>query len=487
MSLVLQGRVTPAERLRDPYLELPFDVPDGAAAVEVRYRHDAGSVLDLGLVDPRLGPFPSREGFRGWSGGAREHVMLTRTRATPGYLAGPLFSGRWHVLLGLAAVAEAGCAYRVEVTVHLHNEPADVPGLAATPERGASAAAAPTPPRDGPGWYRADLQSHSHHSDARGSLHDLQAMALARGLDVLAVTDHNTVSHHAPLAALASPALLWLPGMEVTTYRGHANVWGVDGWVDFRIRSQADIDTLIDHVHARGGLFSVNHPKTSPGCIGCDWEYAIPAGIDCLEAWQGPWFLRNWESLERYDALLRTGRRVTLVGGSDRHQPPLPDHDPPALQLGSPTTWLWLETRSQGGVLEALRGGRVSVSEDPDGPFISIAVGHTHMGGHLPDAAGRRAHAVVHRGAGERLRWLGPAGVLREVAIDDDRFEDTWTLDDVGPFVRAEVVAATSLAARRQALERGARERGLPRGLDPAAPFGQPYRLALSNPVYLGG
>ena len=486
MTLVLHGRVTPEQRLRDPYLTLPFDLPEGAEAVEVRYCHDAGSVLDLGLVDPRLGPFPSREGFRGWSGGARAHVMLTRTRATPGYLAGPLPGGRWHVLLGLAAVAEAGCSYRVEVTVHLGREPADVPGLAATPGGGAPSAAAPTTPSDGPGWYRADLQSHSHHSDARGSLHDLQAMALARGLDVLAVTDHNTVSHHAPLEALASPALLWLPGMEVTTYRGHANVWGVDGWVDFRIRSQADIDTLIDHVHARGGLFSVNHPKTSPGCIGCDWEYAMPVGIDCLEAWQGPWFLRNWESLERYDALLREGRRVTLVGGSDRHQPPLPDDDPPALQLGSPTTWLWLETRSQAGVLEALRGGRVSVSEDPDGPFVSIVVGNTGMGGHLPDTAERRARALVHRGAGERLRWLGAAGVLREVFIETDRFEDTCTLGNVGPFVRAEVVAATSLAARRQALERGARERGLPRGLDPAVPFEQPYRLALSNPVYLG-
>ena len=487
MNLVLQGRVTPDQRLRDPYLALPFDVPEGAEAVEVRYRHDAGSVLDLGLADPRFGPFPSREGFRGWSGGARDHVMLTRTRATPGYLAGPLPAGRWRVLLGLAAVAETGCSYRLEVTVHRDSEPEGVPGLTATRGVGDAPSAAATPPRDAPGWFRADLQSHSHHSDARGSLHDLQAMALARGLDVLAVTDHNTVSHHAPLAALASPALLWLPGMEVTTYRGHANVWGVDGWVDFRIRSQADIDTLIDHVHARGGLFSVNHPKTSPGCIGCDWEYAIPAGIDCLEAWQGPWLLRNWESLARYDALLRAGRHVTLVGGSDRHQPPLPDDDPPALQLGSPTTWLWLETRSKAGVLDALRGGRVSVSEQPDGPFLSITVGHTAMGGQLPDAAERCARAVVHRGAGERLRWIGPAGVLREVAIDTDAFEDAWTLGSVGPFVRAEVVAAASLAARRQALEHGARARGLPRGLEPAAPFRQPYRLALSNPVYLGG
>ena len=525
MRHVIEGRVTPTDRARDPYLELPFTVGAGVAAIEVRYRHDAGSVLDLGLFDPTVAPFPSRSGFRGWSGGAREHVMLTPTRATPGYLPGPIVPGTWYVLLGLAAVASNGCAYRVEVTLHQH-APATVPGLDEPPAPSAHAAAAArvagaataaggdgttTAARDAaaataaggdgaaatsPRWYRADLQSHSHHSDARGSLLDLRAAALARGLEVLAVTDHNTVSHHAPLAALASPALLWLPGMEVTTYRGHANVWGVEGWVDFRIRSEADVETLVEHVQARGGLFSVNHPKTSPGCIGCDWEYGVPAGIDCLEAWQGPWWLRNWESLERYDQLLREGRRVTLVGGSDRHQPAGPDTDPPDLRLGSPTTWLWLAERSEAAVLAALRAGRTSLSEGPTGPFLTIE--HEASGGVAAGngaagtvAAGNgerhrddRVRARVRGAAGEQLRWIGAHGVLREVAVETDAFDDAWTPGDVGPFLRAEVVAAASLQARREAFARAAAGRALPFGLDAAMPFERPYRLALSAPLY---
>jgi len=481
---VVTGRVTPGDRRRDPYLELPFEVPEGATAVEVRYAFDPGSVLDLGLLDPHAGPFPSRYGFRGWSGGARDHVMVTPTRATPGYLPGPLPPGGWHVLLGLAAVAQGGCSYRVEVEVHVDAEPAAVTGLEADAERPAEERPA-SPGRTGPGWYRADLQSHSHHSDARGSLHDLQTAAIARGLDVLAVTDHNTVSHHAPLAAMACDQLLWLPGIEVTTYRGHANVWGVDGWVDFRVRSDGDVVTLLEHVHARGGLLSVNHPKHSPGCIGCDWEYAVPEGIDAVEAWQGPWWLRNWESLERYDALLREGRRVTLVGGSDRHQPAGQDRDPPMLRLGSPTTWLWLAERSQANVLGALRRGYATVSEAPEGPFLTIAVGGVAMGGEAPSDRTAPATATVLGARGERLRWIAAEGVVREVAIDADRFEDAWTPNVGGPFLRAEVVADGGLVARREAFERLTRGRSLPLGLDVTEPFRQPYRLALGNPVYL--
>ncbi len=484
MRTVVTGRVTPDDRRRDPYLELPFEVPEGSTAVEVRYAFDPGSVLDLGLLDPHAGPFPSRRGFRGWSGGARDHVMVTPSRATPGYLPGPLPPGRWHVLLGLAAVAAGGCAYRVEVEVHAGAEPAVVPGLAADAVR-AGVEPPASPGRTGPGWYRSDLQCHSHHSDARGSLHDLRSAALERGLDVLAVTDHNTVSHHAPLAAMACDRLLWLPGMEVTTYRGHANVWGVDGWVDFRVRSDGDVVTLLEHVHARGGLMSVNHPKHSPGCIGCDWEYAVPAGIDAMEAWQGPWWLRNWESLERYDALLRQGRRLTLVGGSDRHQPAGPDRDPPVLRLGSPTTWLWLEERSQAAALSALRSGRATVSEAPEGPFLTIAVGGAQMGGDGTHDRSTPATATVHGARGERLRWIAADGVVREVTIDADAFDDVWTPNVGGPFLRAEVVADAGLAARREALGHAARSAVLPLGLDAAEPFREPYRLALSNPVYL--
>lgn len=490
MTLAFEGHVTADDRARDPYLELPFEVGAGAVRISVGYRHDAGSVLDLGLLDPSVGPFPSATGLRGWSGGARDHVEVGLDRATPGYLPGPLPSGTWRVLLGLAAVAPGGCSYRVEVEVDVEVDEAAEAREGPTHDGRARPAADHASPahgahHTGPRWYRGDLQSHTHHSDARGSLEDLRSAALARGLEYLAVTDHNTVSHHAPIDRFATDALLWLPSTEVTTYRGHANVWGVDGAVDFRVRSDADVAALVAHVHARGGLFSVNHPKAAPGCIGCDWEYPIPTDLDALEAWQGPWAYRNWESLERYDRLLRAGRRVTLVGGSDRHQPPGPDTDPEPLRVGSPTTWLQLAARTRADALAALREGRATVSEGPEGPFLEIEVSGSGMGSIVAAAPTLRCRARIRGARGERLRWIGADGPIREVAIDDDAFEDACSLAAGGAFVRAEVVADASLDARRAALRSSGAERRRAAGIEETAVFARPYRLALSNPVYV--
>jgi hypothetical protein len=58
-----------------------------------------------------------------------------------------------------------------------------------------------------------------------------------------------------------SPDLLLIPGVEVSTYHGHANVWPVDGFVEFRCRGDEQMEEVREAVRARGALFSVNHPK----------------------------------------------------------------------------------------------------------------------------------------------------------------------------------------------------------------------------------
>jgi hypothetical protein len=480
-SAVLVGTVADGD---EPYRLLAFEVPVGCDRVTVRYHHDPGSILDLGLLDPRATGFPTRDGFRGWSGSARREVFVARTEATPGYLPGPLPPGRWHVLLGLARVARGGCRFTVEVEVTPAGTmpiPAAAPAVRDAPAEsgGADPAAAAA------GWYPGDLQTHTHHSDAHGSLDELLAAARTRGLRYLAVTDHNTVSHHAPLRARSDATLLGVPGMEVTSYRGHANVWGASGWVDFRLRDDDDVAAMVTRAHELGGLVSINHPKTQPGCIGCDWEYAVPADVDAFEAWQGPWLLRNWESLARLDRLLAGGRRLTLVGGSDRHQPAGPERDPPWLQVGSPTTWLWLERFDVAGVKHAIAHGRASVSEGPGGPQIELEAAGAAMGARLPPAASHLVRARVRGAAGERLRWVGASGVVRQVVLRADCAEDAWSWVPDGPFLRAEVVADATLAAARDRVARIAAEHGLPLGLRLAEVFAQPFVRALSNPLYV--
>lgn len=474
--LVLEGTLTREDQAASPYSYLAFEVPEGTTQISVRlsYDKDDDNVLDLGITDPTLETFPSLTGLRGWSGGARSEFVLARDHATPGYLSGEIPAGTWHIILGLYKIRPQGCPYRVEIM--LDDTPRSL-------TEGAKPIAVPRA-RAEAGWYKGDLHSHCYHSDAKGSLEDLVRAAGARGLEFLAVTDHNTSSHHRFLAELSSPDLLLIPGEEVTTDRGHANIWGVPGTVDFRITEDAQLPELIEHVHARGGLFSINHPKQG----GPAWDYPFPQGIDCFEAWQSPWLKRNEESLAHYDVLLREGRRLTLVGGSDRHQPGWPDPDPSILQIGSPTTWLKLEELSITAVLKGLKAGQGFVSESPQGPTLKIRLEDTPMGSVHQASPGQAvsAHAEVNGAQGDLLRWVSATGVCRELTIAQDPFEDRWSWQAQGPFLRAEIVAQASRTKLENVIHQLAKTDKIPPGTTPSELLKQRLVRALSNPVYVG-
>lgn len=99
----------------------------------------------------------------------------------------------------------------------------------------------PTKPRlEDPGWYRGVLHCHNHHSDARGAPESLAEGARLAGLDFLAVTYHNTTSQWQYFGPRSSESLIFIPGMDVTTCRGHANVFDLDESIDFRLGGITD-------------------------------------------------------------------------------------------------------------------------------------------------------------------------------------------------------------------------------------------------------
>lgn len=63
---------------------------------------------------------------------------------------------------------------------------------------------------------RADLHTHSDCSDGTDSPAGLMAAAVAAGLDVIALTDHDTTSGWAPAAAARPAGLTVLPGVELS-------------------------------------------------------------------------------------------------------------------------------------------------------------------------------------------------------------------------------------------------------------------------------
>ncbi len=343
--VVHRGRWSLEDRLERGLRELPFDVPAGTASVTVELSFDGG-VIDLGCHGPG--------GFRGWSGGARRAYTVAADWATPGYLPGEPEPGTWHVWLGLHRVPPGGVPYEVTVTTSASPVPRpDVPPPPPRPDR--------PPRRDLPApaglrWLAGDLHSHTVHSDGTLTVHELACLAASQGLDFLAVTDHNTVSHHAELPAAAAHAgVALVPGQEVTTDLGHANVFGDTGWVDFR-RPSADWAAF---AAARGGLMSINHPLSGD----CAWRRPLPAAARprFVEIWHSSWWDRRWGApLAWTDLWLPCG--AVPLGGSDFHDPA--QHK----TLGEPTTWVLAE--DEDGVLDALAAGRTSVSAGRDAPVL---------------------------------------------------------------------------------------------------------------------
>jgi hypothetical protein len=463
----LTVHLTPTDQAKGPYFYVPFEVPAGTTRIDVamRYPQAEDCVIDLGLFDPRMTDYPSAEGFRGWSGGARNRFYVATDDATPGYVHGPMPPGTWNIILGLYKVPPQGAD--VTLTVELDSTPrAIMPPPART-----------FPVRHEPGWYRGDLHCHTFHSDARGAPEVLHAAATQAGLDFLAVADHNTITQRRYFHPQSSPDLVFVRAMEVTTANGHANVYGVDDWIDFRMTQPSDAHVLARLVHERGGLLSVNHDKPT-----IPWDYELPQ-IDCQEVWQSTWMAWNWVSLGRWQDRLARGLRISAIGGSDFHQPESLQPEGP-LVLARPTTVLWLPELSEDAILAAMKAGRGYVTESPSGPHLEMTADGQPMGGAV--ATPRNIVATVRGAAGDVLAWIDATGLVAEAEIAGDEWQ-TGLPSEIAPqrFIRTEIIAHAS-RARLVAEFTGALEgRALPWQLRDAQLQSEPIRRAIGNPVYL--
>jgi predicted metal-dependent phosphoesterase TrpH len=416
-DLVLKGAVT--EKDRETYVEVPFTVPAGVVRVSVDFHytgHEHQTTIDLGLLDP--------DGFRGWSGGNKSAFTVSENDATPSYLPGPVKAGVWKLLLGVPSVG-AGVRSEYEAKVYFAREGERI---------GAStfgAEAVPGPVKAGEAWYRGDLHMHDAHSDGSCTseagkkvpcpLYKTVEAARARGLDFIAITDHNTVSQFDAMRELAPyfDKMLLIPGREVTTFDGHANVFGTTEFIDFRLTSKSvpTFGKLLDEVERKGALLSINHPglPTGSACMGCGWSVKDTdfSRVHVVEALNGGTLDGPLGGVAFWQKRLNDGFRMTAVGGSDNHDATLP----PEHGVGRPTTVVWAKELSETAVLEGIRAGHVFVdtqgTRDRGIEFTASSGGKTVMMGDLLKASAGVAVKF-------RLTMLGLAGARAEVVRDGE-------------------------------------------------------------------
>src|SRR3954447_12888069 len=98
LSTVVQGMGT--------YAYLPFDVPPGAARVDVRTEaRPSGAKLGVGLFDARGSAYQS-PGFRGIYGEERTSFFVSAAAASQSFLPGPMDPGRWTVIVPVFLAAQ---------------------------------------------------------------------------------------------------------------------------------------------------------------------------------------------------------------------------------------------------------------------------------------------------------------------------------------------------------------------------------------------
>jgi hypothetical protein len=371
-DITLRGVLTRADH--ETYVELPFEVPAGVRRLTVRFSYtgrEQRATIDLGLFDP--------DRFRGWSGGDKMSFTLSEIDATPSYLPGPIVPGHWVLLLGVPNIRE-GCEAAYEATIHFGRG-----------EQTAVSSFSDEPLEVGPRWYRGDLHMHTCHSDGSvasrssarrvpGPVYRTVEAAAAKGADFIAITDHNAVSHHHAMRELQPyfDKLLLIPGVEITTFNGHAGVLGAIGFVEFRLTSAhlPTVGDLLDAVERQHGLFAINHPAlpSNEYCMGCGWtaknvDYSRIPAVEVVNggaaAAQGGSADGPFSGVPFWEARLNEGHRPTAIGGSDNHKP---DDDVEGFpSVGSPTTVVFAQNLSERAILDAIRGGQVFVDVEGTG------------------------------------------------------------------------------------------------------------------------
>jgi hypothetical protein len=212
------------------------------------------------------------------------------------------------------------------------------------------------------------------------------------------------------------------------------------------------VDEVVKDVVSKGGIASVNHADAPGGeiCMGCRWE--PPTAVDmrpftAIEVINGGEAMLS--SADMWERQLRSGSRLTAIGGSDNHNALADSAQPGA--IGYPTTVVEAKQLSVAAILDGIRAGHV---------FIDLTASHdrlleldardigtqAHMGDTLAAGPGELVRIDVHVVAcAQAALHLLVDGKDREpasplpIAGPDETLKTTWSSDGNRHWIRAEV------------------------------------------------
>ena len=440
-SVRLKGNM-PASK-EGSYKLLPFKVARGVSQLKITYSYKGdGNVLDLAVWD-NAGAF-TYEGFRGWSGSRQGRsddgdgdgkpdqppVLIQADKASRGYLPEKIRPGRWNIELGGGTIGSDGSDYVVKVKCSKVTvkpspapDPVDRDHVANTQ----------------PGWYFGDFHMHAYHSNLNAPTQaEFVEFARAAELDFFPITEYQINRHWNEWGetAEANPDVLFWPGREAITYRGHAGILGeTPGMIDYR-HGFKDISMreIQEASVASGALFQINHPTTFPAplddlCRGCAWELDDAVDFDSVHTIEvvnvgvrrpGDGFPNPFveSAIDYWESKIQEGFHIAPVAGSDDKLGP---------NFGIPATAVFSPQLSRDALKTAIDNGHVwiaarGVKASPQIEFSASSGEERVIFGDTLPSASATFEVTVKNGAGHTL-WIYRDGeVVSTVPIPTDEF-----------------------------------------------------------------
>src|SRR4051794_38000162 len=272
-------------------------------------------------------------------------------------------------------------------------------------------------------WLAGDLHVHTCYShdvwcgpdddntDAQDfytfghSVADDFLLASVRGLDYLAITDHNDIRSQSD-PGFATNGVIGVPGYE-NSLKGHAQMLGARRIYDAGNQGVARVKAMADALRADGGVFQANHPSDPVWA----YQYAVP--VDSVEVWNLPRFYQppapsssdNDKALAYWEGWLDRGAHVTATGGSDSHWRVTDSQQ----GVGNPTTWVYARSADARGILDGVRAGRTFITFEPPAlqpPRLYLEGPHGAMPGTTVSASAP-LRVRVEGAPGAMLRVIG--------------------------------------------------------------------------------
>lgn len=187
---------------------------------------------------------------------------------------------------------------------------------------------------------RLDLHVHTSHSvDGMFSVREMVDSAKRKGLNGIAIADHNTISGLKEAAELSGRDFLVIPGMEISSGGAHVVALGVER----EIERGLPLRKTVDLIRKQGGVAVLAHPFV----IGRNPDAVREAEFDAIEVLNSRAFFLSNPLARRYASM----NGLTAVAGSDAHH---------AEDVGTAYTCVECGPRVE-DVLEEIRQGRTTI------------------------------------------------------------------------------------------------------------------------------